>query len=156
MNLKKCINCKNYNSDRRNEDGLARCSKHPFWVKDDEVCESFETDEVTKETITGITIKEKITGALGAFGIVLYFLVQLIVAILPFVMIGGGFFLTLILTSINYWLPITSVVFWIWGFVCAIKGVQDIWAIMYYIAFVIIWIPFFISTILSIFSKRRR
>lgn len=103
-----------------------------------------------------MTIKEKITGALGAFGIVLYYLVQLAVVILPFVMIGGGFFLTLLLTTIEYFIPLTSVVFWIWGLVCAIKGVQDIWAIMYYIAFVVIWIPFFVSTVLSIFSKRRR
>ena len=43
MHLKKCINCKHYNSERRNEEGLARCSRHPFWVKDDEACESFET-----------------------------------------------------------------------------------------------------------------
>ena len=42
---KKCINCKYYNNSRRNEHGLARCSKHPFWVKDDETCESFEPIE---------------------------------------------------------------------------------------------------------------
>lgn len=156
MNLKKCVNCKYYDSDRRNEDGSARCSIHPFWVKDDEACESFEADKETKKAIDRMTIKEKIVGSLGVFGLVMYYLVQLMVIILPFVMIGGGFFLTLLLTTIEFFLPLTSVVFWIWGLVCAIKGVQDIWAIIYYIAFVIIWLPFFVSTVLSIFSRRRR
>ena len=130
--------------------------------KIDEVLDSLPNDTFIEEVYENIfseekmTLKEKIINTLGAFGIVLYFLVQLTVAILPFVMIVGGFFLSFILIFVNYWLPITSVVFWIWGLVCAIKGVQDIWAIMYYIAFVVIWIPFFVSTILSIFSKRRR
>ena len=99
------------------------------------------------------TFKEKNSSALGVFGVVLYFIIRIVVAILPFVMIGGSFFLTLLLISINTFVPFASAVFWIWGLVCAIKGVQDIWAIMYYIAFALIWIPFFISTIVSMFSK---
>lgn len=153
MNQKKCINCKYYNGGRRNEEGLARCARHPFWVKDDEACESFETDYETKETIVGMTIKEKIVGALGTFGFILYFIVQLLVSILPFLMIGGGFFFSLLLISIHYFVPITSVIFWIWGLVCAIKGVQDIWAVIYYIAFVVIWIPFYINVLTSLFKK---
>ena len=100
-------------------------------------------------------IKEKIIDALGFFGVILYFIVRLTVAVLPFLMIGGGFFFSFILISIHYWFPITSVVFWIWGLVCAIKGTQDIWAIIYYVAFVIIWIPFFVSTVSSIFPERK-
>lgn len=101
------------------------------------------------------TFKEKITNALGGFGVVLYYLVRIIVYILPFVMIGGNFFITFLLITINTFVPFASVVFWIWGLVCAIKGVQDVWAIMYYIAFVVIWIPFFISTITTMFSKNK-
>ena len=101
-----------------------------------------------------LTFKEKISNAVGAFGTVWYFLIRLIISILPFVMIGGNFFLTLILISINTFVPLASIVFWIWGLVCAIKGVQDIWAILYYIAFTLIWIPFFISTIKSVFSRK--
>ena len=78
MNLKKCINCKNYNSDRRNEEGLARCSKHPFWVKDDEVCESFETDEVMEEHVSGM---KKITSLILA---ILFSLLWLIAFYLMF------------------------------------------------------------------------
>lgn len=42
MDNNTCANCKFYNSERQNDEGQARCSKHPFWVKDDEVCDSFE------------------------------------------------------------------------------------------------------------------
>lgn len=100
-----------------------------------------------------VTLKEKFFDSLGLFGVVLYILIRTIIAVLPFVMIGGNFFLTLLLISINTFVPFASAVFWIWGLVCAIKGVQDIWAIMFYIAFVLIWIPFYIKAIAALFSK---
>lgn len=37
----KCNNCTFYNGERRNENGEARCSKHPFWIKDNGLCDSF-------------------------------------------------------------------------------------------------------------------
>ena len=101
-----------------------------------------------------LSFKERIVNSLGVFGTVLLLLIRLIVSILPFVMIGGNFFVTLLLISINAFVPVASAVFWIWGLVCAIQGVQDIWAIIYYIAFVVIWIPFYISLIVSTFSKK--
>lgn len=100
------------------------------------------------------SIKEKLTNTLGGLGIVLFYVLNLIIYILPFVMIGGNFFVTLLLIAINMFVPFASAIFWIWGLICAIKGVQDIWAIIYYIAFVVIWIPFYISTLLKLFSKK--
>lgn len=100
------------------------------------------------------SIKEKLEGLLGGFGAVLFFLLRILIAVLPFVMIGGGFFLTFILILINTCVPFASAVFWIWGLVCAIQGTQDIFAILYYIAFAVIWVPFYISTIVSVFSKK--
>lgn len=99
------------------------------------------------------SVKEKLTTTFGVFGSIIYFVIRTIVYVLPFVMIGGNFFLSLVLIGINTFVPFTSVVFWIWGLICAIKGVQDVWAILYYIAFAVIWIPFYISTIISFFSK---
>ena len=101
-------------------------------------------------------LKEKLEGLLGTAGCVLFFVIRLIVCLLPFVMIGGGFFITFVLIAIQYFIPLSTAVFWIWGLVCAIQGVQDIWAIVYYIAFTVIWIPSYISTISSLFSKSNR
>lgn len=100
------------------------------------------------------SIKEKLEGLLGGFGAVLFFLVRILISVLPFVMIGGNFFLTLLLMAINTFVPFASVVFWIWGLICAIQGTQDIFAIIYYIVFAVVWVPFYTSTIISAFSKK--
>ncbi len=110
-------------------------------------------EDIAKEP--KMTFKEKVLGTLGGFGFIFVFLLRILIATLPFVMIGGNFFFTLLLVSVNYFIPLTSVVFWVWGLVCAIQGVQDIWAILFYITFIAIWIPFFISTIISVFQKRK-
>ena len=98
--------------------------------------------------------KDKLTNTFGVFGIIIYILIQAIVYILPFVMIGGNFFLTLLLLGINSLIPFASAVFWIWGLVCAINGIQDIWAIMYYIVFVVVWIPYYINLITSFIRRK--
>ena len=93
--------------------------------------------------------------ALGTAGIILWYLVSLLIAIIPFVMIGASFLLNLLFFGIVQFFPASSVVFWIWGLVCAIKGPQDAWAIIYYVLFVIMFLPFFISAILNLFNKRK-
>lgn len=99
-------------------------------------------------------MKEKLINTLGPFGGILSYIILAVISILPFVMIGGNFFVSLILILINTLVPFASAIFWIWGLVCAIQGVQDIWAIIYYITFVVVWIPFYISTIVSVFSNK--
>jgi hypothetical protein len=93
--------------------------------------------------------------AFGSFGIILYWFIRLLVAVLPFVMIGGNFFLTLLLVMVSTLFPPSSIIFWIWGLVCAINGAQDVWAILFYISFAVLFIPSFVSSILSLFSNNR-
>lgn len=114
---------------------------------------SVESAQAVSEPKEAEPPKEKFLNTLGAFGAILIFLSRCIIAILPFVMIEGNFFLTLLLIAINTFVPFASIVFWVWGLVCAIQGVQDFWAILYYISFVVIWLPFFIRTVVSVFSK---
>ena len=45
------------------------------------------------------------------------------------------------------------IVFWIWGLVKAIGGKQDVWAIIYYIVSVVVFLPVFGSIISSFFKK---
>ena len=98
-------------------------------------------------------MKEKLSSALGTFGVVLYYLIRISISALPFVMIGGGFLLTFLLFLVMYFFPVTGIIFWIWGLVRAISGVQDWLAIIYYICFVILFLPFFISSIASLISS---
>ena len=100
-------------------------------------------------------MKEKLLSALGSVGIVIWYIGTIFVSIIPFVMIGASFWLNLLFFGIVQFLPVSSVVFWIWGLVRAIQGPQDIWAIIYYVLFVIMFLPFFISTVLDIFQRKK-
>ena len=100
-------------------------------------------------------MKDKLLGALGGFGIVLWYILLIVVAGLPFAMIGTRFWITALLIGVECCLPISSVVFWIWGLICAIQEEQDVWAILYYIAFAVMFCPFFINTLSALFGRKR-
>ena len=100
-------------------------------------------------------MKDKLMNALGAVGIGLWYLVSLLVAVIPLVMIDAPFLLNLLLLAIALFIPATSGIFWIWGLICAICGPQDTIAIIYYVLFAIMFLPFFISTVLNLFRKRK-
>ena len=100
-------------------------------------------------------MKEKLMNALGTLGVILWYLVSLLIAVIPFVMIDASFLLNILFFGIVQFFPASSVIFWIWGLVCAINGPQDTWAIIYYVLFAIMFLPFFISTISSLFSKSK-
>ena len=98
-------------------------------------------------------MKEKLMSRFGLFGGILWLIVSSLIYVLPFVMIGGSFWLSLLLIIIAYFLPASSVVFWVWGLVCAIQGPQDVWAIIYYVLFVVMFLPFFISVVCDLIDK---
>lgn len=99
-------------------------------------------------------MKEKLQSVLGTFGIIIYWILRIFISILPLVMISTPFLVDfLILIVVNVFPPL-SLPLWIWGLVKAIQGPQDIWAIIYYVACVVIFLPTFISIISSFFQKR--
>ena len=100
-------------------------------------------------------MKEKLMTALGAVGIGLWYLISLLIAVIPLVMINAPFLLNLLLLATALFIPATSGIFWIWGLVCAIRGPQDIIAIIYYVLFAIMFLPYFINSVLTIFNKRK-
>lgn len=108
----------------------------------------------SKQSDKKFNLKDNFFSALGTFGAILYFILSLVISALPFMMIGGNFFVRLLLITIETFFPPISIVFWIWGLICAIQGVQDIWAIIYYIAFAVLWLPFYISIIASFFKRK--
>lgn len=98
-------------------------------------------------------MKEKLQSLLGGFGVILYYGLMLLIAVLPLVMIDVPFWADfLILIVVNAFPPL-SLALWIWGLVKAIQGPQDIWAIIYYITCVIVFLPTFISIIVGFFKK---
>jgi hypothetical protein len=102
-----------------------------------------------------MNLREKLQTTLGAIGGILFYLISCGIYILPLIMIGASFWRNLLFFAILYFFPVSSIIFWIWGLVCAITGPQDAWAIIYYVLFVVMWIPFFVSTILDLLINRR-
>lgn len=99
-----------------------------------------------------VTVKEKLINALGVFGVILYYLFAAFIYVIPFVMIGISFWWGLLFFFILEIFPVASIVFWVWGLVCAINGVQDAWAIIYYILFAVMFLPFFVALAVDLFS----
>lgn len=100
-------------------------------------------------------MKEKLQNALGTFGGILYWILTILIAILPLVMIGMPSLVDFIILAVCSFLPFLSIPLWIWGLVEAIKGPQDIFAIIYYIATVAIFLPTIISMISGFIDKRK-
>lgn len=98
-------------------------------------------------------MKEKFLSALGNFGLILYYIIRLSVSILPLVMIDANFVLSFLFCVIMNVIPLASPVFWVWGLVCAVSGTQDWMAIVYYICFGIIFLPFIVDLLLPLFSS---
>jgi len=97
-------------------------------------------------------LKYKLVNSFGSFGYVLFFVICTLISIIPFVLIDISTFWSITLITVQSIFPITSIIFWIWGLICAIGGPQDIFAIIYYIAFVVLFLPFFINTLVSVLS----
>lgn len=95
-------------------------------------------------------MKEKLFNTFGIFGGILWFLILGFIFFMPLAMIGASFWLNALLFTIMYFAPSTSVIFWVWGLVCAIKGQQDMWAIIYYVLFAVMFIPYFISVVINL------
>ncbi len=151
---KKCVNCNFYNSNRRNENGQARCSMHPFWVNDNEICDSFEYLEKEPPKKINMNFKEKLVSAFGTFGFILYYIITVVISVLPIVMIGINsfwFFIIAFTLLLIFPFPIEQIL-WVWGFIGAIQGEQDFWAILFYVVFGIQAIRFILALI-STFKK---
>lgn len=101
------------------------------------------------------TIKEKLFGTLGSIGCVIYYLLIMTIAVMPVVMIDPPGIINWLLIAIVIFLPTLSAPVWIWGLICTILGPQDVIAIIYYVLFVVLWLPFFISIISAFFTKQR-
>ena len=102
-------------------------------------------------------LKEKLSQSLGAFGLVISFILYVIIRFAPLTVLGFPFIVDLILivviTSIPILNIITSGVLWFWGLVTVINGPQDVLAIIYYILFSI-WAIYTIITLISSFNNK--
>lgn len=98
-------------------------------------------------------MKEKLHDALGLFGVILYYIFSLCVSVMPFVMIDASFWMTVIFFTIEQIIPLSTFIFWIWGLICAIRGIQDIFAFIYYALFAVMFLPYICICIYDLIRK---
>lgn len=103
-------------------------------------------------------IKEKLLDALGTFGAILWYVFELFLFVLPLVMIHQSILLRAVFFFCMVFIPGAPTVFWIWGLVCAIGGPQDVFAIIYYVATAVIFLPYIVSFVcdaITFFANRK-
>lgn len=87
-------------------------------------------------------IKDFLLTSLGTVGLLLFYTISLLITVYPLIMFEMSWWLYLVLALIVQFvivnIPFGLEVLWIIGLVGAISGKQDIFAIIYYILFVLI------------------
>lgn len=86
-------------------------------------------------------MKEKLSGVLGAFGIVVYYLVLILLFVLPFSILSLPGIFRFILIVLYFAWPSLSMIFcsalYIWGFIVAVQQPIDALSIIFFVACVI-------------------
>lgn len=97
-------------------------------------------------------MKNKLTAIFGAFGAVLYWIIRAIIAIIPVFILDLPFWADFLIFFAIGLLPELSIVVWIWSFIVALQMPIDIIVIIYFISFVIVFVPFMIGVITDLIS----
>lgn len=92
----------------------------------------------------------------GIANAIIVYVIILFVSILPLVIIDVNFWLSSLFVLIEYFFPITSIVFWVWGFIVAVSKTQNWLTISYYVCTVIVFIPFYKNTVIGFFSRFKK
>ena len=108
-----------------------------------------------------MNLKEKLTNALGTFGGILFYIISLAVLVFPVGIVSSYYDLSWwanwLLLFGSMWSSFIGFVVWVVGLIATIKGPQDTLAIIYYIAFAVVnlsfYLIFIITWIVSLFKK---
>lgn len=108
-----------------------------------------------------MNIKEKLVGALGFVGFILYYGLAVIICAFPVSIVSHYYdwpaWLYFLVAFASLKLDTVSLIFWIYGLILTIKGPQDTLAIVYYIAFGIVNLSGYfialVARIVSLFKK---
>ena len=109
-------------------------------------------------------LKEKLFGLVGGFGMVIYFVITAIVAYAPLLFLDLPFIVDMVIIAVVMFVPIVQnivrPIIWICGFIAAICGTIDVFAIVYFVLtagyalfFLLPDLATFFSFITSLFKK---
>lgn len=105
------------------------------------------------------SFKDKLVSALGAFGTVLWYLIALAIASLPFAILKlpfWGILVFMLLISIPFVNIIAGAGLYIWAFIEALGQKQDAVVIAFYVVFAILALYVVIAVLPVVFTSRRQ
>ena len=73
----------------------------------------------------------------------------LFMSVTPFFIIPLSPLFIAILAFIAYIFPISSIVFWIWGVVCAFQSGWSTWSVIYCVMFLVVFVPQYLGALLK-------
>lgn len=86
-------------------------------------------------------LKAKLITSLGSLGLILFYMIGVLFAIAPLVILDTPFWLTFLLVIAINVIPLIGslieVVLWVWALIVAIGSPQDIFVIVFYVLFAI-------------------
>lgn len=90
---------------------------------------------------------------LGVAGLILFYIILLIVSFMPLLALPIGGILFFVFAALMYFIPASSVFFWVWGLIYVLGGRQDAFAIIYYVCFAIVFMPVFLDASVRLYEK---
>lgn len=104
-----------------------------------------------------MNIKEKLLSALGTVGFILYYLIAILLIVVPLAAIGLPWWADFLIIAAICSFPVIGsflcVGVYAWSFVIVIQEPFSIFSVVYFVFFAIYLIFFFIPTIINLFSK---
>lgn len=84
-------------------------------------------------------LKEKLFNSIGFVGFIIYYLIALLLTVMPLVILDLSFWLDLIIAAAVLAIPflgsIVKLGIYVWALVIAVKSPVDFWIILFYISF---------------------
>ena len=105
-------------------------------------------------------LKEKLVGALGGFGYILFYIISAFLTFAPLISLDFPYLIRFLIVAVVLFIPFVGdlmmLVLWAWAFVIELRHPIDMWSIIFLSAAVIYVITFIVPVLAAIFSGGRR
>lgn len=100
---------------------------------------------------------EKLSGALGVFGWVLYYIITTLLSFAPLIMLDFSFWINIALVFVVICIPILGelVLFglFVWAFIVTVGQPIDVWSVVFFVSTAVYVFTTLIPSIISIFKR---
>ena len=104
-------------------------------------------------------LKDKLVGALGGFGYVIFYIVALLLTFAPLVSLNLPFLVRLLVIAAVLMLPFVGelilFILWVWAFIVELRTPIDTWSIIFFVAAAVYIFTFLLPILIALFSHKK-